>query len=92
MYSLEYQHTFKSLKIIPMTKLIPIFIEGEKWIQLSQLSLDQVKSLKSILPVDCIKKVVFQGIELSECLDFETYDYWFKSEQISSQRQALLDF
>ena len=75
-----------------MTKLIHIFIEGEKWIQLSQLSLDQVKSLKSILPVDCIKKVVFQGIELSECLDFETYDYWFKSEQISNQRQALLDF
>jgi len=92
LYSPEYQYTFKSLKITAMTKLIPIFIEGEKWIQLSQLSTDQIQSLKSILPVDCIKKVVFQGIELSECLDFETYDYWFKSAQISSQRHALLDF
>ena len=92
MYKLEYQHTFKSPKFIAMTKLIPIFIEGEKWIQLAQLSSDQVQSLKSVLPIDCLKKVVFQGIELSECLDFETYEYWFKSDQISGQRQALLDF
>lgn len=75
-----------------MTKLIPIFIEGKKWIQLSQLTLDQARSLKSILPVTCLKKILFQGIELTDCLDFDTYEYWFKSQQISGQRPALLDF
>ena len=75
-----------------MTKLIPIFIEGEKWIQLSQLSSYQIKSFKSILPFDCLKKVIFQGMELNDCIDFDTYEYWFKSDQISGQKQALLDF
>jgi hypothetical protein len=75
-----------------MTKLIPIFINGKKWIQLSQLSVDQVRSIKSVLPLDSLKKVVFQGIELNECLDFDTYEYWFKSQHISGQKQALLDF
>lgn len=92
MYTAEYQATFRNCKLPAMTKLIPIFIEGEKWIQLSQLSSEQVQSLKSILPVDSLKKVVFQGIELSDCLDFATYEYWFKSDQISGQRQAVLDF
>ncbi|MFN3996764.1 hypothetical protein [Algoriphagus sp.] len=92
MYSPEYQHTFRHSNFIAMTKLIPIFIEGKKWIQLSQLSSDQVQSLKSILPVDCLKKVIFQGMELNDCLDFDMYEYWFKSDQISGQRHALLDF
>lgn len=92
LYSPEYQYTFRTSKFAAMKKLIPIFINGEKWIQLSQLTSDQVKSLKSILPVNCLKKLVFQGIELSDCLDFDTYEYWYKSQQISGQRQALLDF
>lgn len=75
-----------------MTKLIPIFIDGKKWIQLSQLTVDQVRSLKSILPVNCIKKIIFQGVELNDCLEFGTYEYWFKSQQISGQPQASLDF
>lgn len=75
-----------------MTKLIPIFIEGKKWIQLSQLSVEQVRSLKSFLPVNCVKKIFFHGIVLTDCLDFETYEYWFKSQQISGAHQALLDF
>ncbi|GAA0877535.1 hypothetical protein GCM10009119_05030 [Algoriphagus jejuensis] len=75
-----------------MTKLIPIFIEGKKWVQLSQLTVDQAHSLKSYLPVLCLKKIFFHGIELSDCLDFDTYEYWFKSQQILGQRQALLDF
>lgn len=79
-------------KTILMTKLIPIFIEGEKWIQLSQLSVDQARTLKSFLPVNCLKKILFQGMELNDCLDFNTYEYWFNSQQISGQRQALLDF
>lgn len=92
MYSPEYQYTFKSLKIVWMTKLIPIFIEGKKWIQLSQLSADQAQSLKSFLPVNCLKKLLFHGMELSECLDFDTYEYWFKSHQIVGQRHPVLDF
>lgn len=75
-----------------MTKLIPIFIEGKKWIQLSQLSGEHARSLKSFLPVNSLKKIFFQGIELTECLDFETYEYWFKSQQMSGLRQAVLDF
>ncbi len=80
------------INTFPMTKLIPIFIAGKKWIQLSQLTVDQARSLKSFLPTLSLKKIRFQGIELSDCLDFDTYDYWFKSQQISGQRQALLDF
>ncbi len=76
----------------PMTKLIPIFIEGKKWIQLSQLSVNQVRSLKSFLPVLQVKKITFHGIELSDCLDFDTYEYWFRSQQIPGEREALLDF
>lgn len=75
-----------------MTKLIPIFINGGKWIQLSQLSKDQALRLKSWLPVSCLKKIIFQGSEFSDCLDFETYEYWFRTNQVSEQEQALLDF
>ena len=75
-----------------MAKLIPIFIEGKKWIQLSQLSSDQAQALKSWLPVNCLKKILFHGIELTECLDFETYEYWFRTRQVLEQKQPLLDF
>ncbi|MFC5625406.1 hypothetical protein [Algoriphagus winogradskyi] len=75
-----------------MTKLIPIFINGGKWIQLSQLSKEQALKLKSWLPVSCLKKIMFQGSEFTECLDFETYEYWFRTQQVSEQKQALLDF
>ncbi|PZX59885.1 hypothetical protein LV84_01094 [Algoriphagus ratkowskyi] len=75
-----------------MTKLIPIFINGRKWIQLSQLSNEQSIKLKSWIPVNCLKKIKFQGSEFSDCLAFETYEYWFRTYQISEQKQALLDF
>jgi hypothetical protein len=74
-----------------MTKLIPIFINGSKWIQLSQLSKDQERKLKSWLPVNCLKKVLYNGIELKDCVDFETYEYWFQSNQVTYQRQGALD-
>jgi len=92
LYRFEYQDTFVDNQAGDMTKLIPIFIEGRKWIQLSQLTADQARSLKSALPLNCLKKILFQGIVLTDCLDFETYEYWFKSQQISDQHQALLDF
>ncbi|WP_255590411.1 hypothetical protein [Algoriphagus sp. NBT04N3] len=76
----------------PMTKLIPIFIDGKKWVQLSQLSKEQERKIKSWLPVSCLKKLLFNGIELKDCIDFETYEYWFKSYQVGSQRASALDF
>ena len=75
-----------------MTKLIPIFINGQKWVQLSQLSRDEIRALRAWLPMDSLKKIIFQGIELSDCLDFDTYEYWFRTKEVSEQKQALLDF
>ena len=75
-----------------MTKLIPIFIDGKKWIQLSQLSTEQSRLIKSWLPISSLRKVLFQGMELTDCLDFETYDFWFRTNQVTNDKQALLDF
>lgn len=75
-----------------MTKLIPIFIDGKRWIQLSQLSVEQAKALKAWLPIGCLKKIKFQGLILSECLDFETYECWFLTQKIGDKRQPVLDF
>jgi hypothetical protein len=75
-----------------MTKLVPISIEGGKWIQLSQLSSKHAKQFKSWLPVNSLKKVLFHGIELNECVDFSTYEYWFRSCQASNSIISALDF
>ncbi len=75
-----------------MTKLTPIFINGKKWIQLSQLSIEQARLIKHWLPFSSLRKVLFQGIELTDCLDFETYDFWFRTNQVTKDKQALLDF
>ncbi|WP_075348926.1 hypothetical protein [Algoriphagus marinus] len=75
-----------------MTKLIPIFINGKKWVQLSQLSQDQANVIKSWLPVNSLRKILFHGMEISDCLDFDTYEYWFNSNEVSKQKQAYLDF
>lgn len=65
-----------------MTKLIPIFIEGEKWIQVSLLSFEEANKLKSWLPVYSFKKIIFQGMELSDCLKFEMYEQWFRTSEL----------
>ncbi|MDG1277558.1 MAG: hypothetical protein P8O16_09780 [Algoriphagus sp.] len=75
-----------------MTKLIPIFINGKKWVQLSQLSQDQANVIKSWLPVNSLRKILFHGMEITDCLDFDTYEYWFNSNEVSKQKQAYLDF
>ena len=92
MYFAECQHTFEQNSPDSMNKLIPIFINGRKWVQLSQLSNEQSSKLKIWLPVSCLKKIVFQGSEFTDCLDFETYEYWFRTHQMSEQKQAMLDF
>ena len=76
-----------------MTKLIPLNIEGKKMVQLGQLTIDQANDLRSWLPKDSIEKVNFQGMELNECISFETYDYWFKTHHILTRSyETILDF
>lgn len=75
-----------------MTKLIPIFIDGKTWIQLSQLSADQARSLRTFLPITSFKRILFQGVELSDCIAFEAYEIWFRSKQVLNQKHPLLDF
>jgi hypothetical protein len=75
-----------------MTKLIPILLEGKSWIQLSQLSLDQAHSLKSWLPVNGLKRITFQGLTLHDCVDFVTYECWFRSQMVGNIKRVSLDF
>lgn len=75
-----------------MKKLIPILIDNKYWIQLSQLQSEQAKKLKSWLPSGSLKNLNYQGILLKDCLQFETYEYWFRTYQVMEQKQGSLDF
>ncbi|TFV95619.1 hypothetical protein E4S40_05205 [Algoriphagus kandeliae] len=75
-----------------MKKLIPILIDNKYWIQLSQLQSEQAKKLKSWLPSGSLKNLTYQGILLKDCLQFETYEYWFRNQGLRNQRQEHLDF
>ncbi|ERM84016.1 hypothetical protein P872_00480 [Rhodonellum psychrophilum GCM71 = DSM 17998] len=76
-----------------MVKLIPIVIEGQKIIQLSQLRIDQANDLRCWLPGNQLRNYFFQGLELHECILFETYEYWFRSNHILSRNyETILDF
>lgn len=59
-----------------MMKVVPMLIDDQRVIQLSQLTIDQENDLRSFLPKNSVKKINFQGIELTDCIDFETYEYW----------------
>jgi hypothetical protein len=72
-----------------MTKLIPIFINGEKWIQVSQLSASQALKLRVSLPIHSFKKIMFQGIELTDCLQFERYEHWFRSVEAQGYNEIF---
>jgi hypothetical protein len=72
-----------------MTKLLPIFIDGEKWIQVSQLSDPQALKLRVSLPIHSFKKIIFQGIELSDCLQFERYEHWFRSIEAQGNNEIF---
>lgn len=74
-------------------RLIPMVVDGQKIIQLSQLTIDQANDLRSWLPHKAIKKVNFQGIDLQDCIPFETYDYWFRTHHIQTVTyETILDF
>ncbi len=78
---------------IEMNKLIPLEIDGQKLVQLSQLTIDQANDLRSWLPADSLRMVAYQGIELLDCISFEVYDYWFKSNHVLSRNyETILDF
>ncbi len=92
MYMAENQNIFVPCKLNRMTKLIPISIEGERWVQLSQLSKEHAMKLKTWLPVSCFKSIFLHGMELRECISFEIYEYWFCTSQLSDQKSAVFEF
>jgi len=76
-----------------MNQLIPMSIDGLKIIQLSQLTLDQANKLKNFLPAQSIKRLIFQGLELNDCILFETYEYWLRNQQFGSKiEETVYDF
>jgi len=76
-----------------MNQLIPMLIDGLKIIQLSQLTLEQSNKLRNFLPAQSIKKVIFQGLELNDCILFETYEYWHLHQQFASRsEETVYDF
>ena len=75
-----------------MTKHIPIYIEGEKWIPLTYFSDQEKKSLKEWLPCYRLKKVKLPGLVLTECLDFKTYACWLRLKELSYTKVPIFDF
>lgn len=72
-----------------MTKLLPISIEGEMWIQISQLSTQHAVKLRTYIPVHYFRKITFQGIELNDCLQFDQYEHWFRSEEVQGNNPVF---
>ncbi|WP_194973712.1 hypothetical protein [Aquiflexum lacus] len=76
-----------------MTKLIPLMVEGKRIVQLSQLTIDQANDLRSWLPANSLQKLRIQGMEINDCISFETYEYWFKTHHVLSRSyETILDF
>lgn len=76
-----------------MNQLIPMSIDGLKIIQLSQLTFEQANKLKNFLPAQSIKKLIFQGLELNDCILFETYEYWSRNQHfLNRSEETVYDF
>ena len=75
-----------------MTKLIPIVLNGRKWIQLSQLSVENSQNLKNWLPSTSLNLLDFQGMILQDCVDFNDYECWFRSMIGSNLNKQILEF
>lgn len=74
-------------------RLIPMVVDGQKIVQLSQLTIDQANDLRSWLPPHSIQNMKFQGMEITDCISFETYDYWYKTHHIQTfTYETILDF
>jgi hypothetical protein len=72
-----------------MAKRIPILLNGKKWIQLSA---SEKMSIQTWLPSCQLKNILFQGITLSDCLDFDTYACWFRLQEVGPAKTPVLDF
>lgn len=76
-----------------MNRIIPFQVGGKKMIQLGQLTIDQANDLRSWLPQNSLEKVKYHGIELNDCVSFETYDYWFRTHHVLARAyETILDF
>jgi hypothetical protein len=75
-----------------MSKHLPIYIEGEKWIPLTYFSEQEKISFKEWLPSYRLKKVMLPGVELTECLDFKTYSCWLRLRELTFSKSPILDF
>lgn len=73
-----------------MTKLVPILIGNKQMIQLSQLTIDQANDLRSFLPASSIKKLEYKGMELNDCIDFSTYEYWFQAHHAQEYNYSTM--
>lgn len=60
-----------------MFKLKPLYLNGKKFIQLSQLPIRQANALISWLPVKSIMQLKNDDVELDDCVDYANYEYWF---------------
>lgn len=69
---------------LTMMKLVPILIDNKRIVQLSQLTIDQANDLRSFLPGSSIKQISYQGMELQDCIDFETYEYWCQTNHVQN--------
>ncbi len=75
-----------------MNKLVPILIGNKQMIQLSQLTMDQANNLRNFLPGSSIKKMTYKGMELHDCIEFETYKYWLQSHhQVEEETSTIWD-
>lgn len=72
-----------------MIKLLPIVIDGKKWIQISQLSSQQSTKLRVSIPIQHFRKIIFQGIELNDCLNFDQYELWFRSVEVQGNNPVF---
>ncbi len=75
-----------------MSKHLPIYIEGEKWIPLTYFSEQEKKSFKEWLPSYRLKKVMLPGVVLTECLDFKTYSCWLRLKELTFSKSPILEF
>ncbi len=73
-----------------MFKLKPIYLNGKKFIQLSQLPIRQANALLSWLPGKSIVRLINDGVELEDCIDYCNYEYWF--DTYFKKREFELEF
>lgn len=62
-----------------MFKLAPQFLEGLKFIRISELPSEQSQSLMSWLSRNGLLTLSVDGIDMEDCVDYDDYDYWYRN-------------